>query len=155
VNTILHEFPNVKEIFQAIGDKQREFNWLITDFEGFFDGTDAFSEDRVWISGDDLTQLINAKNIFFIWAVFSAFEKDVKIDPESLTVEPDIIMNDNLFGDNPKIRHPLATAEINLWDSSKVLFLSKDFNLSQRFRSYFINWEDLNKYNAKHNYSGS
>jgi len=149
VNTILHDFPEIKEIFQAIGNKQREFNWLITDFEGFFDGTDAFSKDRVWISGDDLTQLINSKNIFFIWAVFSAFEKNIKLDPENLTVEPDIKMNNDLFGNNPKIRHPLAIAEINLWDSSKVLFLSKDSNLSQRFRSYFVNWEDMDKYNVK------
>jgi F420-0:gamma-glutamyl ligase len=77
--------------------------------------------------------LIN-KGVYFIWGVFSAFEKNETIDLDEIKVEP-------YAEGNPKIQHPKAVVELVLWDSSSIL-LSKDNTVSKNFRNTFQGWKD-------------
>ena len=54
-------YTYMKKLFEAIGNRQTEFNWLITDCICYPDDpkTDAMlSKDYCWISGDELTKII-------------------------------------------------------------------------------------------------
>ena len=46
-----------------------------------------------------------------------------------------------------RIQHPLAEVEIVCFDNTSTLLLSRDDDLSRRFRSFFPEAEDLDDYN--------
>lgn len=103
---------NLRLVFDAIGNRQVEFNWLLTDIECNYYPVDELHQKVIWISGEKLTEIVARFNIQFIWGVFSAFGKDVVLDPQNLTVKPYADGNSNFWVEKPKIQHPLATAEI-------------------------------------------
>lgn len=53
------------KMFDAIGNRQNEYNWLITNCE-CYPATQEFSEmldeDYCWLSGDKLTSIVNAED---------------------------------------------------------------------------------------------
>lgn len=157
-------FTDLKIVFDALGGRQREYNWLITDLEfsafGICDDEGIFSSDQislldllnkkiVWIDGEKLTEIVNLFNIQFIWAVLSGFKKDVEIDLKNLSVIPYADGNRNFWIGNPNLQHPLAMVEIVCWDSTLALFLSKDHDLVDRFKVYFSESKDLSVYNKQ------
>jgi hypothetical protein len=87
------------------------------------------------------------KEVYFIWGVFSAIEKNEIVDLDTIKEEPYADGNPNFWMNNPVIQHTLAVAELVLWDSTLVLLLSKDNDLSSNFRNTFKGWIDLNAYN--------
>jgi hypothetical protein len=159
VNTILEKsnkmqfFTNLQPVFEAFGGRQRDFNWLISDME-----CNRYPDDRLpydlerkpfLLSGEELTEIVNNNTIQFIWAVLSGFDKGIKIDINNLAVCPYADGNNGLWVPKPQIQHPLATVEIVCWDSSLTLLLSQDDDLTNRFRSYFTDAQDLNEYNKR------
>jgi hypothetical protein len=100
-----------------------------------------------WITGSCLNQLVEQNQIQFIWAVLSGFDQDVSLDLTHLEVTPYADGNPMFWAEHPMIQHTLASVEIVCYDSSLTLLLSKDMNLSQRFRAFFPEAVDLNEYN--------
>ena len=156
MNTILWDSKKMQYhtslgvIFDALEGRQNELNWLITDYEcNYYPKLLERRPERIWISGENLTILVeHEQHLQFIWGVLSAFPKSVVLDIDNLSIEPDIIMNNDLW-EVPKVRHPLAIAEIVCWDSSATMLLSKDDDLTRRFRNYFPEAEDFEEYIAK------
>lgn len=155
MNTILWQSKKIKynsdlkNVFDALEGRQKEFNWLITDFMCTYYPKLLEHKERVWISGEDLTKLAHENEALqFIWGVLSAFPKSVKLDIDNLEIEPDITMNNEIWK-RPTVRHPLAVAEIVYWDSSATMLLSKDEDLTFKFRKYFPECEDFNEYILK------
>ncbi|WML46766.1 hypothetical protein RCG23_14065 [Neobacillus sp. PS3-34] len=162
MNTILDDFLELKEILNSFNGLEKNYNWLLTDLdwsypENYLDYFEEYREfeesatalNNYWITGENLTKLAKNKDVYFIWGVFSAFEKNEKIDLNEIKVEPYADGNPNFWIDNPKIQHPKAVVELVLWDSSSILLLSKDNVLSNKFRNTFEGWKDLNEYNQK------
>lgn len=160
MNTILEKFLDLKEILKSFNGLEKNYNWLLTDLDwsnpdnylDYFEDYRIFKEsnnslNNYWITGENLTKLANNKEVYFIWGVFSAFEKNETIDLDEIKEEPFADGNPNFWVDNPKIQHPKAIAELVLWDSSCILFLSKDNDLSKIFRNNFEGWKDLNSFN--------
>lgn len=144
-------FTYLPKLFGAIGNAQLNYNWLITDC---FCNISSPVEDDVnrhgycWISGEDLTALVQNKDIQWIFAVLSGFEKD--IPPEEVLKYP-LPYADGYPGflHNPiSIQHPLAVVEIVPWDAALTLFLSVDPALTAKFRSGYPHSEDLETYNT-------
>ena len=140
----------------------KKYNWLLTDLdwsypENYLDYFEDYREfrssddglNKYWITGDKLKKLANNKEFYFIWGVFSAFEKNETIDLDDIKVEPYADGNPNFWVENPKIQHPKAVVELVLWDSSLILLLSKNDTFSKNFCNPFQGWEDLNSYNQK------
>lgn len=158
MNTILDSYDqmpyhtNLGLVFRALDGRQEEFNWLITNLEVNFQ-PDKFPYDErnqlSWLSGQELTAIAEQYDIQFIWAVLSGFKPDVTIDLNNLEAEPFADGNSSLWRKDVAIQHPEATVEIVCWDSAYTLLLSKDTDLSQRFRSFFPKAKDLNIYNRK------
>ena len=123
-------YTYMKKLFEAIGNRQTEFNWLITDCICYPDDpkTDAMlSKDYCWISSDELTEIVGQEDFQWIWAVLSGFDK-------SVTLEEDY----NGFWIKPiSMQHPLARIEIVPWDSTMIMIFSDDKNIIDSFRAAY------------------
>lgn len=145
---------DLRLVFEAFGGREREINWLLTDLELnlYPPGLEYISDDRDaarWRSGSELSDIVNAHEIQFIWGVLSGFRPDVAIDPTVLDVYPFADGNGSLWAPGVPIQHPLADVEIVCWDGSATLLLSRDDDLTQRFRSFFVEAVDLDQYNLR------
>ena len=137
-------------ILEPIESAVSQYNWLITDCECncYPDSRIKLNQDYTWLSGGELLQIVQHDEIQFIWAVFSAFPKDVTLK-SVLQYELPYADGYEGFWQNPVgIQHPLAVIEIVPWDSSLVLFIAKDQSLVDTFVSHFPFAEDLEKNNA-------
>ncbi len=144
---------DLRQVFEAFGGRAREFNWLLTDVElnvyppglDYIDAPDAAR----WRSGRELSDIVTASNVQFIWGVLSGFRPDVVINRAALDVYPFADGNRSLWAPGARIQHPLADVEIVCWDSTATLLLSRDDDLTRRFRSFFSEAVDLDEYNLR------
>ena len=150
-------------IFEAIQNKQNDYNWLITElntnwipdnFLNYFDQYTIYEgywdpENRYLISGTQLTKLIKDHKIQFIWGVLSGFNKSEKIDINSLDVVPFADGNTAFWEVGVSVQHPKAEIEIICWDSTLTLLISKDQSIVKNFKEYFKEARDLDEYNIK------
>lgn len=147
-------YTHLRNIFQSIEDEQVKYNWLITGYECYPQDEEVieiFSKEYVWISGNQLTEIIHKDDFQFIWGVFSGFSSHVSLDE---VLKYDLPFADGYEGfwiDNVGIQHPLADIEIVAWDSSLTLFISKDDKLVDKFRHGFPLSEDLSAQNTRGN----
>ena len=142
-------YTYLKKLFDAIGNRQKEFNWLITDCVCYPDNpkTDAMlSKNYCWISGDELTELITKEDFQWIWAVLSAFDKSVTLE-EVLKYDLPRAEDYNGFWQRPiSMQHPLARIEIVPLDSSMTMIFSDDQSIIDRFRAAYPKSEDFEDY---------
>ncbi len=146
---------NLRLVFEAFDGREREFNWLLTDLELNFyppgleySGIDDRESGR-WRSGSELSDIVKAHEIQFIWGVLSGFPPGVTINPAALDVYPFADGNGSLWAPGARIQHPLADVEIVCWDGGATLLLSRDDDLTRRFRSFFLEAVDLDEYNLR------
>ena len=142
-------YTYMKKLFEALGNRQTEFNWLITDCICYPDDpkTDAMlSKDYCWISGDELTEIIAQEDFQWIWAVLSAFDKSVAFED---VLKYDLPRAEDYVGfwSRPiSMQHPLARIEIVPWDSSMTMLFSDDKGIIDSFRATYPYSEDFEAY---------
>lgn len=160
-------YTSIREVFDAINDRQLQYNWLITDSEilaktekldalntkqGFLytNGTLTPIEapEYCFLSGEELTEIVRADDSQWIWAVLSGFECSISLN-EILKYPFPSSDGYKGFWKNPlSIQHPLASIEIVPWDSSLVLFFSREKEYAELFKAAFPKSMDLIEYNA-------
>jgi hypothetical protein len=145
-------YTNLSNVFSAIENAQRNYNWLITDCECYPNSpqiNELLFKEYCWLSGDELTKIVEEENFQWIWAVLSGFEKNIPLD-KVLKYELPYADGYSGFWKNPiTLQHPLASVEIVPWDSSLTLLISKDEKAVIDFMNAFPLSEDLSSYNAK------
>ena len=142
-------YTYMKKLFDAIGNRQTEFNWLITDSICYPDNpkTDAMlSKDYCWISGDELTEIIAQEDFQWIWAVLSAFDKTVALEDVLKYDLPRAEDYDGFWSRPISMQHPLARIEIVPWDSTMTMIFSDDQNIIDSFRAAYSYSEDFETY---------
>lgn len=146
-------FTDLRLMFRAIGDRQRDFNWLVTDLDcNWLDAQDGVPPPPLrdscplWLTGEELTRLVAGYEMQFVWAVLSGFPPGVSLELRRLEVIPYADCNPGFWVDDPRIQHPLAEIEIVCFDSSIVLLLSRDRSIGESFRRYFPEAVDLPEY---------
>ena len=159
-------YTDLGKVFDGIGDSICKYNWLITDSEVYSENPkfekyntkpyyvpkgDTFVRipcpEYVFLTGEELKEIVHAEHAQWIWAVMSGFEKDVTLD-QILSYPLPYADGYKGFWENPlTIQHPLAEVEIVPWDSSLVLVLSKQKEIVDRFKAAFPKSEDLADYN--------
>ncbi|WP_286133482.1 MULTISPECIES: hypothetical protein [unclassified Bacillus (in: firmicutes)] len=142
----------MEEILNSFDGLEKNFNWLLTDLEWsepdeYLEYFEDYSQNKFWITGENLKKLADEEGFYLIWGVLSAFDKNEKISLEDIKEEPFADGNPNFWVENPKIQHPKATVELVFWDSSYILLLSKDDDFTIKFRSTYDGCLDLNSYN--------
>lgn len=140
---------SIKDIYDCLGNVE-EYNWLITNMECYPRNKkiiEILGDEYCWITGKDLIKLLNAENFQWIWGVFSAFSKDVKLND---------VLNYNFpyadgykgFWKNPiSIQHPLAKMEIVAWDGLINLVISKENQVVETIMRKKTAAKDLESYN--------
>ena len=142
-------YTYLKKLFDAIGNSQQDFNWLITDCVCYPDNpkTDAMlSKNYCWITGVELTELVRQEDFQWIWAILSGFDKTVPLE-EVLKYDLPKAEDYNGFWNRPiSIQHPLARVEIVPWDSTMTMIFSDDKSIIDRFRAAYPFSEDFEAY---------
>ncbi len=148
-------YTDIKNVFAAIGNRQKDYNWLITGCECYPTGPETNPETCAmlrqkycWFDGEALTDMVEKERLQWVWAVLSGFEK---------TVEPaEVLKYDLPYADGYEgfwktpltLQHPLAKVEIVPWDSSLTLILSEEEEIVKDFRRNCPWSEDLAEYLA-------
>lgn len=119
-------YTYLKKLFLSIRHAQKDFNWLITDCqcctqsEAFYQR--IFQYDRYgWLSGEELTRMVETEDFQWIWAVLSGFPRHIS----------------------------LAQVEIVPWDSSCTLVISRNHRIVSDFMDGFPLSRDLSLYNEQ------
>jgi hypothetical protein len=162
-------YTYLREVFDALGDEQKNYNWLVTDSELYpklpeakklytqsFDllGPKGVRKrfpapEFCFLSGEELTEIVHKENIQWIWAVLSGFDKSI---PREEILRYPLPWADGYTGfwKNPlSLQHPLAEIEIVPWDASLTLVLSKRRELVERFLQAMPGSRDLAQYNEE------
>jgi len=147
-------YSYLKPIFSSIKNVQTSYNWLITDCQ-CHPRTDSFynrlfyNREYCWLSGEELTAMVEKEDFQWVWAVLSGFDKSISLK-EVLNYELPYADEYTGFWKNPiTIQHPLADVEIVPWDSSLTLVISKNHSIVNDFRKAFPLSESLEEYNAE------
>ena len=142
---------DLRLVFEAFAGREQEFNWLLTDFElnryPPAMAPDIGRESARWFGGPELRGIVDTYEIQFIWGVLSGFRPSVVIDPAALALYPFADGNESFWMRGAGIQHLLADVEIVCWDASATLLLSRDDDLTRRFRTFFSEAIDLDEYN--------
>lgn len=144
-------YTYLRDVFPAIRNAQRDYNWLITD--SFCNMPNPIDEEIArrgycWITGEELTSFARQDATQWIGAVFSGFEKDIPLD--QILESPLPVWEHPGFWDNPlTLQHPLATVEIVPWDGCYTLLLSKNKKLISDYQQAYPNCQDLFAYNKR------
>ncbi len=137
----------LKEVFKAVNDVQRDYNWLITDCEC---GLNVYNARNYgWLSGDELTDMVEQNDSRWIWGVLSGFDKKYKLK-EILMCDLPYADGYRGFWQNPvSIQHPMASIEIVAWDGSSTLFISRDDRIADDFLNALPSSRNLELYNER------
>ena len=145
-------YTDMQRVFQALGGRQREFNWLLTDCICYPQNPQTaalLQSDWCWLSGEELTELVEGENFQWIWAVLSGFDKSASFS-DVLKYELPQAEDYNGFWSLPlRMQHSLAKVEIAAIDSSMTMIFSEDEELVRRFREGFPESEDMMEYVAE------
>lgn len=147
-------FTQMSKVFDAINDRQMEYNWLITDMDGVPQKVAEYCKSfngsyYCWFTGEELSKIVREDDRQWIWAVLSGFDKSISLS-EILRYPYPYADGYKSFWRNPlSIQHPLAEVEIVPWDSSLTLFFSRKEELVKDFLNFFPFSEDLSIYNER------
>ncbi|HBL85334.1 MAG: hypothetical protein A2Y17_01975 [Clostridiales bacterium GWF2_38_85] len=143
----------LKRVFGAIQNKQIDYNWLLTYVDCYpqnpiFD--ELLNKEYCWLSGDELTSIVQKEDFQWVWAVLSGFDKDIPLLEVLIKYKLPYADGYKGFWEDPiSIQHPLASIEIVPWDSSFVLIFSKQKEIVDNFMKAFPLSEDMELYNTK------
>lgn len=136
-------FTCLNELFEVMNGKQENYNWLISDYDcNDYPALEIpIDKSYVWIDGSRLTQIVNAHFIQFIWGVFSAFPKDIKLEKVLKYPLPFADGNAEIWKPEIKIQNPLAEVEIISWDSTMAIITAKSDEMIEMFTKEYNNVE--------------
>lgn len=145
-----------RKIFRALDNFQKDYNWLITACEAYpsrFGHMQRIMQskhgDYAWISGEELTGIIERDDFQWVWAVLSGFDKRYAKEEVLSFKRPYADGYPGFWKKELSLQHPLASIELVAWDSSLTLFISKNEALVKKFRDAFPLSEDLQESNSR------
>jgi len=145
---------DLKELIKPFKVEFPTFKWMLTnqdyivlDYEtkGLVNQLD-FGIDRIIFEGDELLEIIESREVQFIWGVFCAFENNVpKLDKDQL---PFADCNSKIWSEPEKFFLQESKIEIICFDGTSTLIRFRDKDLENKFVSYFNEAITLEKKNV-------
>lgn len=146
---------NLRELIKPIRDEFSSYNWLLTNHDyilfdyktkGLVDKLN-YNTDRIEFSGQELLEIIDTREIQFIWGVFCGVSNQI----------PTIGKKDLPFADcNPKVWAEPETffleesnIEIICFDGTATIIRFRDENKEKKFLTYFDEAEKLEKIHSQ------
>ena len=108
-------FTFFKKIFEAINNIQRDYNWLMTDYECYPQNeryAEILNGEYCWMTGDEFTEMVEITDFQWIWGAFSAFPKSVPLEHVLQYELPKAYECEKIWQLPVSIQHPLAEIEI-------------------------------------------
>lgn len=127
------------EIIEAIGGKNLNYNWLITNIEAY-PQNEKYNElvcgkEYLFISNNELLDMLSKEDFQWIWGVFSAIPKEYQEKEVVKKCIPYADGNEKIC--DPIIQHPFADIEIVAFDSSYVFIVAKDEKIVNKFKRFY------------------
>lgn len=142
---------SIKDICNYIGEVDK-YNWLITNIECYPRDEEivkVFENEYCWIDGKALLNLLSKEEFQWVWAVFSAFPKEITLE-EVLKYDLPYADGYKGFWKNPiALQHPLAVLEIVAWDGLLILVISKRNEMVNGLIDSNEFVQDLEEYNME------
>ena len=145
-NTNKIEFhTNLKEILKPISTDLDNYNWLLCDLDFISDKKLPinFDEDYYILSNEDFQKIVDSQTQI-IWGIISAVPKniDLKIDKDNLP----FVEGNDLVWENSNLQVNNSEIEIIAFDSSYTIVKFKSESLSEKFKKYFDEAVELEKF---------
>lgn len=137
-------YTYLNQIFYGLGNIEKKYNWLIADYECNYYPNEKLEKNRhnyMWLSGEELRDLIVNNEIQFIWGVFLAFDKDIKLDDILKFKLPHSRLN--IVNNKIDMQNAMCTIEIISYDSTEVYILSRESEYIKEFVSKFPEAKEL------------
>lgn len=139
----------MQNVFKALNHAQKNYNWLIAYPEIWTRQHHRLSEqkDYFFMTGEELTKIVEEDDSQWIWGVLSGFDKDIPLS--EILRYPLVDANGyEGFWKNPlTFCNPLSKLEIVAWDSTLTLVLSSDKKIVDDFKKAYPKAENLCEYN--------
>lgn len=143
-------YTDLRTVFEALGGREREFDWLVTNLEcNWYPPELSPEREARFFDGETLSSLVRrqTQRIQFIWAVLTGLDRGASLDLASLPVLPYADGHRGFWSGEPEMQYPGARVELVCFDSSMTLLLTSDADLTARFRATFPEAVDLAAYN--------
>lgn len=146
----LEYHTNLSVLLKPIEKDIQNLKWLISDLE--FSSWNAenlpinHEEDYFIISSQEMKTICETKTQI-VWGAFSGIDKNLELDTEKIKTpyaegNAEIWKNGNLQIENSKV-------EIIAWDSSYTIVKFTEKGMSDKFKAYFDEAIELEKYKWK------
>jgi len=145
-------YTDLRVVFEVLGGREREFDWLVTDVECNRLPREFLPERAAWFfDGETLSDFVRRRSdpVQFIWAVLTGFERGTSIDIADPSAVPYADGNPDFWRGELRIQYPGAKVELVCWDSSSTLLITEDADLNARFRRGFREAVDLASCNRR------
>jgi len=143
---------NLEILLKPIENDIQRFNWLINDLEINSSEIDSLpishGKDWFYITSEQMEEL-RISNTQIIWGAFSAIDsqKQIEITDEILPFAEGV----QQIWKNGNLQVKESEIEIIAWDSGYTIVKFKDEELSNKFKNYFDEAIELEKYKWKKN----
>ena len=137
-------YTNMLKLINSIGGRKLKYNWLITSIEVYPTDktiTDKLDKEYLFLSNDELLDILQKEDFQWIWATFSAIPQNIENKDILQYKLPDRENESISYKSEVYIQHPLADIEIGCFDSScfQIIFKNKEF--MKDFLKYYPNVE--------------
>ncbi|EHM4016437.1 TPA: hypothetical protein PVZ44_000873, partial [Listeria monocytogenes] len=138
-------FTNMSEVFNLLPEGELNCMWLVSSYECNIYPSEQipFDKDYVWLKGTKLKEILNQKEIMFIWGNFTSYSSDTELKDVLKYLIPFADGNKDLWGKNVQLSNPLSNTELISWDSSIFLALSKNTSIIELLKANYPDSEDL------------
>lgn len=143
-------FTFLGNIFESIGNIQRDYNWLITGHECYPQNAKyvaKLSDEWCWMTGVELTEMIKDEDFQWIWGVFCAFPKEITKEKVMNYKLPKADGNERIWQNPISLQHPFSVIEIIAWDSSMTIVITEFDDIIEKLEKSNPIVKDLEDYN--------
>ena len=141
---------NLKVLLEPIQDEISNLKWLISDLELNTDQLKhlPINHDKDWflISAEEMN-VLRKTEIQIIWGVFVGLLKTQEIEPSQIDLP--VAEGISQIWKNGNLQVEQAKIEIIAWDSSYTIVKFTDPSMSEKFKAYFQEAIELERYKWK------
>ncbi|AZI39630.1 hypothetical protein [Epilithonimonas vandammei] len=135
---------DLKEILKPIWSELLDYKWIITDVEFLTDSQIPlnYDTDYFFLDKNEFESLM-ISDTQIVWGIIAAVKNDYEIRTENiikLSCESDEVWKENTF------LIPQSIVEIIAFDSGYTILKFKEKNLSEKFKHYFEEAIELQKF---------
>ena len=139
-------YTYMSKVFQAMDNAQLQYNWLITGCICYPQNNDIeklLNQEYCWLTGDELSAIIEQEDFQWIWGCLCGFTKDITMEEVLKYPLPSAEDYKGYYQNPVSLQHPLSSVEIVPSDSSWTLIISKGKNIIDSYLKIYPKCEDL------------